>query len=59
MNPQILNNAADKFFANTHKYHKCFVPRPQPIDYVLHFFNNANSLKFVDVGAYDGGDVVK
>lgn len=38
------------------KTHNCVVPRPQPIDFVLHFFNNAENLFFVDAGAHNGID---
>ena len=46
-----FNNAADGFFENTMKD---WLPRPQPIDFVLHFFNNLKNGVFVDIGAYDG-----
>lgn len=45
---------ADLFFNETYSYHKCQVPRPQPIDFVLHFFDNKDGLFYVDVGANDG-----
>lgn len=48
---QKLNNPADDFFENTIKE---WLPRPQPIDYVLHFFENKKDGVFVDIGAYDG-----
>ena len=48
---QKLNNAADDFFENTTKD---WLPRPQPIDFVLDYFTNKEGGVFVDVGAYDG-----
>ena len=30
------------------------IPRPQPIDFVLHYFNDARELFYIDIGANDG-----
>jgi len=32
----------------------CIAPRPQPPDFALHYFNNAENLTFIDIGANDG-----
>jgi FkbM family methyltransferase len=32
----------------------CVAPRPQPSDFAIHFFNEAEGLTFVDIGANDG-----
>ena len=45
---------ADLYFNETQHFHKCAVPRPQPIDFVLQFFGNQSNLFYIDVGANDG-----
>ena len=49
-----MKTAADKFFEETDSFHNCQIPRPQPIDFVLDFFNHEKGLFFVDVGSYNG-----
>jgi len=51
INTELQGNVADKSFVG---HYKEYVIRPQPIDYVLSFFNNKKKGTFIDIGAYDG-----
>lgn len=44
----------DLFFKETAEYHRGLSERPQPIDFVLHYFNDASKLFYIDIGANDG-----
>tara|TARA_R100000152_G_C6781539_1_gene216238 strand:- start:1410 stop:2126 length:717 start_codon:yes stop_codon:yes gene_type:complete len=51
INTELQGNVADKSFVRNYNE---YVIRPQPIDYVLSFFDNKKEGTFIDIGAYDG-----